>query len=504
MYPPNPEQARDRRFTGTPSGAGDGTPLTAAGGAAVGMELFHTFRLDDSGETIPAVGNRSCVHCHALPSGSNSKITLTSPFGQSGEQPIESAQLRGLVQREGILEVDSSVAFSVARPKCAESGLSHAHPLGISQLSINGFLGLAFANILGPQAADRLQRITEFVRQFDWGIAPVVGLTQTATQAAPANLALIQLMETQAREASCGVVAYVRLGTSELGLYYDVLASTPANPIYRLLPSGSTLTRQSLLALMTSADRSCIFTAVPAGSERRIASLTGIAPPLTGSAPGNIQLEPLRPANPWRGVAALTINWQAGTGPTDFNWDGTDPMGGNAAPPFHPEAIRLLQAAALGSTVPGAPFGVTSPIHHEPPRRLRVSGDNIRVGAKLFLTYTADQFQRLSGTPAALETLVVPLFPTGDVSAANGGRPIWESTVQLSPITTFQMLFGGPYANFNLAAYVANGAGNLPVGAGFLWQTLDANWNEYRAIVVNSDGSTSAPTAITQLSVLNN
>lgn len=98
---------------------------------------------------------------------------------------------------------------------------------------------------------------------------------------------------------------------------------------------------------------------------------------------------------------------------------------------------QVIAAATGPSPVPGAPFGVTA-LKHEPPRRLRVAGDNIRHGAELSI-YLRDE----TGDSPVWRRAKFPLFPTGMTSTATGKR-VWETAIEIDGEMTLALLNGGP------------------------------------------------------------
>jgi hypothetical protein len=476
MYPPNPEQQRNREFSG--SIIGDINNLQGSA-AKRGLAIFVGKRLD--GPSVPGqdFAGRSCVHCHALPSGSDTRICITDPFGGAGPQPLESAQLRGLVQREGLLDFSH---FGIgATPRVGEAGLVHSgEAAGLNPpATINSFINV----LLGPLftgVPDEAADLVRFVREMDWGIAPIIGRVATITPTTVGTPAQIVDMEAQAILAHCDVVARLRTGTGLQGYYFDVVASTAGARSYRS-EAGTLVPATTLIAKGRNPDSAVIFEAVPVGSGRRIASGTGNGSwaTLTGAAPGIPTLLAMRPATPWRDVASITRNWTVGTGPLDFSWSAATPT------PIHPAALRIFQNT-LATT-----FGVTSG-HHEPPRRFRVTGTNIRPGARLRLAFSISGGAGPGGT--AFQTIELPIFPNREA----GATLVWETAAEATPIAAFALLCGGPFAPDVARVFLGAVPENVPNAL------APATWNSFHVRVVNADG-TSSPFGVWQpLTVQNN
>lgn len=143
-YPPNPKQLSSRQLSGVFDPDPNSLDGNLSSGANRGMRLFHTF---------PTVGPRTCVHCHALPEGSNNRIT--DPIGAVG-QPIESAALRGLFQKEAKRDIDGSshpkdspytgsrdcfIPASSQTRICMKSTSSGRSTVSIRPFSVPGFVG---------------------------------------------------------------------------------------------------------------------------------------------------------------------------------------------------------------------------------------------------------------------------------------------------------------------------------------------------------------------------
>lgn len=446
QHPPNPEQHVERITPGA-LGPNPNDPSQASG-AKLGLQLFHN---------VQSGGARSCVQCHTLPEGSSNTATddfLVHPTlagGPGVRHPFETAGLRGIAQREMVLHEDFS---RVVTAITADSGLLHpGDPTLLNSSSVNNFVTATFRSFMpDPVSPTQIRALVEFVRQLDSGTAPVVGRAYTVDPTltpldSGLNRARFELFEGQVAEANCGLAVRARSGAIERGFWYDLTASPPA---YREEGTANLLTRAQVLALALGPDDLVMAQATPLGSERRIAAISGVAAPLTGpSAPSAIVLEAMAPNSAYVDVARFTGNLLPNAQPFSSVW-----------------ALRRLQQAVIGH------FGVPAP-RHEPPRRLRVSGEHIRPGARLALGFAAGS----APAQAPLEILVAELYPT---QRFVDGRRIWETEVELDAAQTYALLNGGYWAPSVIDVLLRRTSS----------PTLDPlAWNRYWVAVSNEDGS---------------
>ncbi|MEM7349165.1 MAG: hypothetical protein AAF657_00060 [Acidobacteriota bacterium] len=462
-YPPNPKQPLGRAFSGD---FGDPDSVDAVDpnrgtGAQLGMKIYHMLNSD----------SRSCVHCHALPEGSNNKLTEfiegDSPFDRAGlplaNQPIETAALRGLFQKEARLDRSGS-DFPQLSPLSGLEGMAHTGffsdqnillPNANRLASINAFNQFFFSDMCQTpvtpgvfELCDELEALNQFVHEMDWGVAPLAGIPYTAddrvhdpvdpTSLNLANLAA-QVLQDQAKVANIGLAAQFFSASGDRGFWYDV---TGVAPTYREEPGGSPFTFQGLLNLLTTSDDRLVLTGTPLGSERRVASPTTAVSQLSNTAaPDYLMLQPMRPNTAYADVPQMTRFWAELTDPTNPSLGYEEDHGG-----FFPHVVRLFQHALIGQG-----FGLEE-IRHDPSRRFRVSGKNILQGAKLLL-YRQDQI----GGPAPDPTLPIddpnqptlleielPIHPTDEV-LADGSRT-WETAVELDALMYYMTMLGGPHA----------------------------------------------------------
>lgn len=409
VHPPNPEQALDRRVAGSLGGSPDDPALGS--GAARGMKLFHQ---------QPVVEGLACVHCHAMPDGSSNRTTQVV-MKNGRDHPLEPAALRSIFDREAVLNLGPQ-----APPEpplwLQETGLFHtgiAVPVAPLR-SINDFLHRRFRDDMPadtPAEKDlQIADVVAFVRQLDSGTAPLIGRAHTLLAGSATNQAEFDRMQEQVEQANVGVVAWTRLNGVALGFRYDLERATFVDDA-----SGRTVTFASLQAAVTANPANVVvLQTVPIGSERRIAGGVATARRLTGPAPGAIELLPMAPPTQWELAGSLTRLW---------NDTGAHPL---LEPRRSHRAMRAMQAVLLAA-LPAFDVGVHQR-KHEPPRRFRVAGTDIRLGARLRLDLPTD-----TTTTIPLE---LPLFPT---RLLHNGKRVWETTVEADAEQTLMLLVGGPF-----------------------------------------------------------
>ncbi|MCB1037174.1 MAG: hypothetical protein KDD47_25320, partial [Acidobacteria bacterium] len=283
-YPPNPKESRQRILSGALGDPDDNDPSgnISGSGALLGLKIYHTVNSDGF----------SCAGCHALPEGSDNVLTefisgvdahpvQTPPFTGAPGQPMETAALRGLFQKEARLDRDG---FSIHdnSPITGYEGLMHTgltSPRLQASLDFNGtatmnaFNARFFSSTVclgpGPAICPNLQGLNQFLHEFDFGSSPMIGRTLTATQAnagSAATAAVFQEIEDQARLANVSVAVTANLGGTTTGFWLDFSGTTP---LYRQDPGGATFDRSTMLGLMTSGRDRMTVVATPLGSERR-------------------------------------------------------------------------------------------------------------------------------------------------------------------------------------------------------------------------------------------
>ncbi len=427
--PPNPEERPDRRFGGSLGipGKEDGS------GALRGLKLFHERPMRDpkTGRADPRTAGRSCVQCHALPTGSNLRLTA---FGLASPQILKTPRLRGAGRKEARLE--PSIPSSPIAKGEAGLGDSGSFP------SIEEFNRLVFAHNFAPGERDKVEDLNALVRQWDSGTAPAVGLAWTVTTAnrnRKSTAALADLLESQVREGSLGLAAHLFTGGRVEGYWFD-----PGAGQYAREPGGARISRNGLfLRLKGAADR-LVLQGTPLGSERRIASPTGRPGKGRPSKVTSIELLPMRPLPLWEPVLRLRKNWVPGprSNPTAFAWEGV--YSGTLLSVPEPPSLKTLRLLQYGWIRDGG-GKASRGLRHEAPLRLRVAARGILPGARLILIVPMDPHTPPPyKVPRPAMPLVFRLHPTGD--RLSGGRRVWVCDVEIPPVLAHVLALGGPAA----------------------------------------------------------
>src|SRR5262249_44608855 len=161
--------------------------------------------------------------------------------------------LREMVTPQGFGKTDLTQTFTQTGAFGLLNGGIFTFP-GVPELSlsINDFVNRTFA----PLAADPVKgaAVTEFVREFDTGSAPMIGLVWTVDPANPSAADnVFRMIENQAKEANVGGAAYTRSAGVERGFWYDV-----PNDNWHQEGGSLTLTRAQVLALAVAASDAVI------------------------------------------------------------------------------------------------------------------------------------------------------------------------------------------------------------------------------------------------------
>ena len=479
-YPPNPRQPLGRDYSGDFLGA-EGVNST---GATLGMVAFHL---------LGTVGTTSCVHCHSLPEGSNNLLTDllggTNPHNTSetlSAQPIETAAMRGLFQKEARLSRNGS-EIPENQPITGLEGLFHTGFVLNASPTVdnNDTAGInSFVRNFGVLTSSGLNdEVAQYTHELDWGVGPVVGISytvDTANLAAPLTATARSLFENQANLANAGFAIQARLAGVMRGFYFDPTLGPPA---YREEPGGTVFTWATLSALLTVPDDRLVMIATPLGSARRVAHPLGQPVTLVGASPTAPELLPMVPNTANMNISQMVFNWASGT---------NNQHGGAS-----PHIIRLLQYGLIQSSPPAEnAFGLGTQPRHDPPRRFRVASGNLRPGAELHLFVPVP-----TGTPGAITTLPpspngavsarlvrLPLYPTDDVQGtAPEEVPIWETAVELDSLEYYTLMLGGLGAP-GVATARADNAFALAEPPTFTFDATNFNWHYVR--VRNADGTT--------------
>jgi hypothetical protein len=476
-YPPNPLQQTTRMYSGSLGNPQDLTNLPGqpvASGALMGLKQFHIGPFD---------AGLSCVHCHSLPDGSNSRLTET--FSYIGydpalpDQSIETAQLRSIVQKDRlVIRVPPSgpaAEFQVGSGPIStgEFGLFHTgkttgNPIVGSQ-STDGFINIF--DVSNPGLFDR-PAMNQFLRELDVGVAPMIGnvrtIDATSLAADPSGTnTQIAALERQVFQANAGLVVQARINSQTHAFWYQLNPGAQTyveEPQAGVPPLPGTFNRAQLLALLgaPALGNVLVFISTPLGSARRIAHLdnTPVAP-LTIFPPGTTTLLGCRPASHNTEIASLTGNWYAAA------LAGSPPVSlytrnrGNAI------SILLFQASLKNFAYDANVVGFDANLHdfrHEPPRRFCIQGEDISDGAWLRITVpNADDWSTVTvtvnGTPPSTTTVVtapttgptspgwstrekieLPLFAS---AATAQSSLVWQTAAEMDALQLLALMNGG-------------------------------------------------------------
>ncbi len=499
-YPPNPHQPGDRTSTGTmfdednppqnPTQEALQINTRAIGsGGQLGLKLFHILNTDGV----------ACNICHSLPEGSNNLLTdaffhSESPILET--QNLETAQLKGLVLKERRLRRWDGTAFQTipaGNPAVShEFGLIHTGentaatsqggpPLAAPVAdSINDFV--SFFGVLTQAEQDA---VSLYMREFDSGVAPLAGISASASVAEftanPTSItAAVQAFEQQAERANIGAAVHVRVNGVLHGLWYDVTQRLYVEETQTGVPPIGPLTQSQLLAqidasLGANATNLLIYHATPLGSPRRVARIQGgLAAPLSGSAPQNIALNPSPTMTANVHVPQMVLEW------TDRIIDNAT---GNAKLDFFgPGSLNSASLAlfelSLVNHAPGG-FGVTQ-LRHEAPRRFQVEGDGIRDGAflRIFPPTTADILSALGpgqpptnipNTTSHPFNFLLPIYPARNAA----DEVVWETAVEMAPDLLLFFMNGGVASTWAVTAITNPNNPGFRTGLNWTLQTTD-------------------------------
>lgn len=208
VYPPNPQQQMNRNFT------------QAASDGVVGFSTLNS----DGSEQNP----RTCLDCHALPTGSDASITDTMMTTPASGLSIKTAQLRGMWTKTfSLSNIDESNPpnfglASVSVVPVPGTGVFHS---GIID-DPDEFVEIFFPGILQSERDD----IKEFMREFDSGLAPATMYSERLDVNTLAATQVPYLMD-QAENTNCDLVMIgrYRVGSTwnDVSVWYDTTQTTP-------------------------------------------------------------------------------------------------------------------------------------------------------------------------------------------------------------------------------------------------------------------------------------
>ncbi len=467
-YPPNHLEPRKRVYEGT-LGPVDhlNTETDSGSGTLRGLKLFHTM-------PTPGLEPRGCVGCHTLPDASSNRLSFVR--GQVVDnanlylpnelkfQPIESAALRGLTQKECRLAIDSAIS-NATDLRSGDLGLGHDGQEGLTR---NDFLFPVKNNVVNghpayaTQAGPNIDAINDFVRRIDHGVAPIVGRmlwlaaneTPGRAQFSQIKLDLIADMEDQVEKANSGLSVYARSSGVERRFWYDLTTAATAavEPEYQETPTtGNPLTRDELFALLAlDSNDILIFLATPLGSERRVASVFGIGETLAGSntQPSAFAMVETRPNTAYRDIPSLTANFPDLPHRNNLNSGYVPaPAGGNLELIVAPTLGAFRSFDSLSVLQDSIRPGTANVNTHDPSRRLRVTAKDLVPGAILLLKVPAG-----SGLTVDLE---LPIYPSHEFW--NNAR-VWETAVELDALNVYVLRLGGFDSSNTAVQSILNGS----------------------------------------------
>ncbi|MBM3977656.1 MAG: hypothetical protein FJ299_11785 [Planctomycetes bacterium] len=245
-FPPNPYQPRDRQYLGN---------------AQTGRTLFGLTAGNPGKDYNPLAAGLKCITCHKADFAGGTDFTGAQRTVNFDAETMffNTPTLRGVYEKE----FRSLTGFGTAHDG------SGADIRDFFELP-DAFFGLGvFSGFTGTDKAN----VSEFVKQWDTGLSPLVGLQQRATASNQAQFdAWLNLAETQAKLASpwVNVVGRVNLlSTSALtGISFEFDTGTSQ---WRYRKDDGTWTdRAALTANVLAAQTEIVFTAVAPGTGRRL------------------------------------------------------------------------------------------------------------------------------------------------------------------------------------------------------------------------------------------
>lgn len=439
-YPPNAVEPITRHYSGA---IGDLDDVGDGNGAQRGFKIFH---IDD----LELFGGRTCSQCHEGTASTDNRWTTVEghPGGSTLDpnlQPLNTAALRGLRQKEGRLEIDSDTPPPGPGSTFLQTGDFGTGHDGLRGASINSFVGTT------PLTTGEKPPVSQFIREFDSGVAPIVGRSVTVSgldvDASGAFTSmtwkedLIEEMEHQARLANCGVAVHVydddgsgdgnandvQLSQS---FWYKVTELDVSDEPYKEENSSTLLTRQELLDLLNEDADCATFMATPLGSERRVASLSGDASVPSGT-PTSIDQIGTNPNTANADGVGMTVG---GT----LNWTSTD-----FDPPTHITVFEAFRAACQGASLI-----TTATDEIELPRRLRFTGVGLQEGGRVLMGIDMDNTDEPDlEDEEDFQYITLPIYPTDQYDGEPSDETrIWETAVEFEPATLYMFLLGGSNA----------------------------------------------------------
>ena len=235
VFPPNPNQNRDRTL-----------PTTPVGTSPQDGFVFFT--------STPFTTGVTCNTCHALPNGTNGAIIPAALLQEP--QDFKVPQLRNAYKRMGKVPVGGQ----------STSGFGFLHDGSLD--SPFDLLGLPVFQGLATQVNNR-RKLENFILALDTGIAPAVGYSVTVTQANVNDVQVandVALLEQQAQAGNCDLIVKGVFQGAPRGFTFSPGGSNYQSDSTAL---GS-LTLAQLESEITTGNATLTFVGVPVGSGVRM------------------------------------------------------------------------------------------------------------------------------------------------------------------------------------------------------------------------------------------
>jgi YVTN family beta-propeller protein len=245
-YPPNPYQPRDRQYLGN---------------AQTGRTLFGLTAGNPGKDYNPLAAGLKCITCHKADFAGGTDFTGAQRTVNFDAETMffNTPTLRGVYEKQ----FRSMTGFGTAHDGSGDD-IRDFFELP------DAFFGLGvFSGFTGTDKSN----VSEFVKQWDSGLSPLVGLQQRATASNQAEFnAWLDLAETQAKLAAPWVNVVGRVKTlSNAALTGISFEFDTGSSQWRYRKDDGTWTdRAALTANVLGAQTEVVFTAVPPGTGRRL------------------------------------------------------------------------------------------------------------------------------------------------------------------------------------------------------------------------------------------
>jgi hypothetical protein len=227
--------------------------------AALGKSFFESTAVD---------GSLKCAECHSLPLGTNAQSS------EDGEpQQFKISHLRNLYQKVGMFGVNFVLGFAgIATTGSIGDqvrGFGYLHDGSID--TVLSFLDVSAFTF--PTTTDH-RNVTQFMLEFDTGLAPIVGQQVTKTVLNSSNPGDVNALVERAKLGECDLIARgipdPSLGLPERGFFYQQRAGDFGPSFYADSQSAPKQSPEILLQTLKLGGW-LTFTCVPPGSGGRMA-----------------------------------------------------------------------------------------------------------------------------------------------------------------------------------------------------------------------------------------